>query len=120
MQDAMRTRGHRGGHYRQAPGPGQSPGTEYRHLKTDPETTPSSRRKPARTSDEGAPAFSFVVPCYNEEKNLAATVAEIAKAAEQAGLESFEIVAVDDASTDGTGAVISGLVEDDPRIQAAR
>ena len=42
------------------------------------------------------PAVSFVVPCYNEQANIAAAVAEIETAACEAQLPSFEIVVVDD------------------------
>ena len=51
--------------------------------------------------DQGRPAFSFVVPCYNEAPNLAATVAEIETSARDSGLASFEIVMVDDGSSMG-------------------
>jgi glycosyltransferase involved in cell wall biosynthesis len=66
---------------------------------------------------EARPPFSFVVPCFNEERNLAGTVAEAHKAARSAGLEGYEIVLVDDGSRDGTGAEITRLAETDPCIK---
>ena len=48
--------------------------------------------------------ISFVVPAYNEEKYLAATLASIHAAARSAG-ELYEIVVANDASTDATAAV---------------
>ena len=84
------------------------------------ETTAEDRAKPARPPVDDAPSFSFIVPCYNEEKNLAGTRAEIVKAAAEAGLDGFEIIAVDDGSTDGTGAVIARLAEADPRVPPGR
>ena len=45
--------------------------------------------------------ISFVVPAYNEEKYLAATLASIHAAARELALE-YEIVVADDASTDRT------------------
>lgn len=44
---------------------------------------------------------SFIVPAYNEEAELPATLASIQKAAERAACD-YEIVLVDDASTDAT------------------
>ena len=48
--------------------------------------------------------ISFVVPAYNEEKYLAATLASIHAAAKAVG-EPYEIVVADDASTDSTAAI---------------
>ncbi|HEY4999397.1 MAG TPA: glycosyltransferase [Usitatibacter sp.] len=45
--------------------------------------------------------ISFVVPAYNEERYLAATLESIHAAAKSVG-EPYEIVVADDASTDGT------------------
>lgn len=47
---------------------------------------------------------SFIVPAFNEEQLLAATLQAI-KAAAAALHESTEVIVVDDASTDGTSAV---------------
>ena len=43
------------------------------------------------------PAVSVVIPCYNEQDNIVALVAEVASAC---ATRAFEIVVVDDASTD--------------------
>jgi glycosyltransferase involved in cell wall biosynthesis len=48
--------------------------------------------------------ISFVVPAYNEEKYLAATLASIHEAARAAG-ELYEIVVANDGSTDATAAI---------------
>ena len=48
--------------------------------------------------------ISFIVPAYNEEKYLAATLASIHAAARAVG-EPYEIIVADDASTDGTAAL---------------
>ncbi len=73
----------------------------------------------AKTVEPGAgrPAFSFVVPCYNEAANLGGTVVEIEASAREAGLASFEIVLVDDGSSDGTAEVIQGLAEAKPYVR---
>jgi glycosyltransferase involved in cell wall biosynthesis len=57
----------------------------------------------------------FVVPCFNEEDNVAPTVQSIRAAA---GPERpFEIVLVDDCSTDRTLERMQALAEADPRIR---
>jgi glycosyltransferase involved in cell wall biosynthesis len=48
--------------------------------------------------------LSFIVPAYNEEMELASTIAAIRVAASRVG-HSHEIVVVDDASTDATARV---------------
>jgi glycosyltransferase involved in cell wall biosynthesis len=48
--------------------------------------------------------ISFIIPAYNEELLLPATLAALRSAAESAG-EPYEILVVDDASTDRTASV---------------
>lgn len=48
--------------------------------------------------------LSFIVPAYNEELELPATLTALRTAAETAG-RPYEIIVVDDASTDATAAV---------------
>lgn len=55
------------------------------------------------------PQISFVVPCYNEAGNIAATVSEIEAAAQDALIADFEIVVVDDHSRDNSAAVVTEL-----------
>lgn len=47
-----------------------------------------------------ARSVSFIVPCFNEELNIDATVEAIRSSAE--GVISYEIILINDASTDGT------------------
>ena len=66
----------------------------------------------------GAPRLSVVVPLYNE----AACVTRLAGQVEEA-LEAgppWELLLVDDGSTDGTGSEIERLARRDPRIRAVR
>ena len=86
-------------------------------METDSPTLASGPQTGPRPAADAAPAFSFVVPCYNEEPHLAGTVAEVAAAAAEAGLESYEIVMVDDGSTDGTRAVMERLAAADARLR---
>lgn len=53
--------------------------------------------------------FSFVVAAYNVESYIEACVNSIVHS--MAGCHEFEILAVDDGSTDGTGAILDGLAE---------
>lgn len=69
-----------------------------------------------KANDE-APQISFIVPCYNESKNLADTIAELMIAAREANLAHYEIVVVDDCSTDNTLAVAKRLAADNSSIQ---
>ncbi|MBI3860277.1 MAG: glycosyltransferase [Planctomycetia bacterium] len=52
--------------------------------------------------------ISFIVPAHNEELLVGATVASIHGAAREAGVE-YELIVVDDASTDGTARIAAEL-----------
>lgn len=69
------------------------------------------RRQPV--ADNG-PALSVVAPMYDEEGGAAALVGEIAAAL--AGID-YEIIVVDDASRDGTKAVLAALKAATPRLR---
>jgi glycosyltransferase involved in cell wall biosynthesis len=51
--------------------------------------------------------LSFVIPAYNEEKCLPATLASIHEAAKALGID-YEIVVANDGSTDATAAIAEG------------
>ncbi len=51
-----------------------------------------------------SPRLSFIVPAHNEEHELPETLRALRAAAEASG-ESYEIIVVDDASTDATGEI---------------
>lgn len=61
-----------------------------------------------------SPAISVVIPMHNEEGNAAALVSEIAAALDG---HDFEIVAVNDASRDGTLAELQGARADVARLR---
>lgn len=55
------------------------------------------------------PSFSFIVPALNEEKSLPAVMEEIAFISGKGGVLDYEIIVIDDGSTDGTAAAVAGL-----------
>jgi glycosyltransferase involved in cell wall biosynthesis len=61
------------------------------------------------------PSVSVVFPMYNEEAYVARAVAA-AREVLEAHFEDWQIVIVDDASTDRTGALADGLAAADPRV----
>lgn len=65
--------------------------------------------------------LSFVFPMWNEEAMIRRTVAAAREAGERlvetGTLAAFEIVLVDDASTDATGKIADELAKGDPRIE---
>ncbi len=63
------------------------------------------------------PPLSVFFPCYNEEKNIKATVARARKILSQK-FKVWEIILINDGSKDDTGKVIDSLAKSDPRIKA--
>jgi glycosyltransferase involved in cell wall biosynthesis len=61
------------------------------------------------------PTFGFVIPCFNEEDNVAATVGSVREAMDGRG--DYEIILVNDASTDRTLERMQALAAGDPRIR---
>lgn len=64
---------------------------------------------------KSAPAVSVLVPCYNEENAIDETIQKLAGAL--AALESYEIVAIEDGSLDGTLARLQMLKEAFPQLR---
>jgi glycosyltransferase involved in cell wall biosynthesis len=62
---------------------------------------------------------SIVVPLYNEEESVAALYGEVRAAAERLG-RSWELLLVDDGSTDGTAGKLREVCALDPRVRALR
>jgi glycosyltransferase involved in cell wall biosynthesis len=70
-------------------------------------------------SPRPAPALSVVIPAYNEEPNIEACCRELVAVLAPLG-RAFEIVFVDDGSTDGTFRALTALARGDTRIRVIR
>ena len=66
-----------------------------------------------------APVLSLVLPAHDEADHLAAVVAAFVEALETTG-DSFEVIVVDDGSSDATWQVAKELASSDERLQALR
>ena len=63
--------------------------------------------------------ISIVIPVYNEQESLTILHDEIVHSVQQAGLE-YEVVFVDDGSSDGSWTTISRLAEQNPHVHGYR
>lgn len=66
-----------------------------------------------------APKLSIVIPAYNEERRLGATLAAVLGYLEQQP-HSYEVIVSDDGSTDGTLAVAQTFAETHPALRIVR
>jgi undecaprenyl-phosphate 4-deoxy-4-formamido-L-arabinose transferase len=73
----------------------------------------------ARAEPEAAPHVSLIVPIYNEQASVDELYRRTIETLEAADL-SFEVIFVDDGSTDGTFAVLERLHDADPRVRVVR
>ena len=62
---------------------------------------------------------SVVIPAHDEAEVIGATVERVA-ASLDAAHRDYEVIVVDDSSTDGTGAVVAALAAGNPRIRCIR
>ena len=66
---------------------------------------------------DGRRAFSVVFPCYNEEANVENTTQAALRAFGRI-TDDFEIVIVNDGSTDRTGEIADRLADEHPQVRA--
>ena len=84
-------------------------------------------RRPVRAARRGNgkiaavpnPDLSLVIPVYNEERNVPVLAGQIADALDTGDLH-YEVLWVDDGSTDGTPQVLAALSRRDPRVRVLR
>ena len=81
-----------------------------KETSSDPALTPPAGFDPAGTGS-GLPHVSVVIPCHNR----ADTVEEAVRSVLDQDYSAFDVIAVDDASTDDTLGVLAGI--DDPRLR---
>lgn len=63
--------------------------------------------------------LSVIVPGYNEEKNIASAIESVVRAVSDI-VDDYEIIVVDDGSTDSTAAVARTFADKDPRVRVVR
>lgn len=80
------------------------------HAPEEADTRISAAKSP---DDVGAPEVSFAIAAYNAEPFIAQTLDSILSQTH----DSFEVIVVDDASTDGTAKIVSQLAAKNPRIR---
>ena len=61
--------------------------------------------------------LSIVIPAYNEEENVPKCVAELQRVVRDENHIPYEIIVVNDNSTDGTPRVIAELMAADPNVR---
>ncbi len=99
-------------------GPAETPGPQG---PESPGPHGSEATAPGATGGPGAAGsltLTVVIPCYNRADSVAAAVQSVLDQdwpAAQAGKPGFEVIAVDDGSTDATLAVLRGIA--DPRLR---
>lgn len=80
------------------------------------ETINTDFRRPDRT--DATLRASVVIAVLDEAENVAAVCDEVLREMERAG--AFEIVFVDDGSTDATPDILQGIADADPRVRLVR
>ena len=95
-----------------------SPGTER---MLDYNATTGNLIRPAPTADrhedcQDSVDISVVIPVYNEAGNIAELVAQVTAVMDTLG-KSYEVLIVDDGSTDGTGQRLAAEVSGDAKIR---
>jgi glycosyltransferase involved in cell wall biosynthesis len=84
------------------------------------DTTPQATAAPdGRAAPETRLAISLVIPVYNEEMSLHPLYDAVTASLQAVG-QSYEIIFVDDGSTDGSFGVMRALHEGDPHVRVIR
>ena len=68
------------------------------------------------TTDDRQPNYSVIIPAYNEDARLAATLEKVLAYMADRGW-SAEVIVVNDGSHDNTAEIVHGFAERNPRLQ---
>lgn len=63
--------------------------------------------------------FSVVIPARDEEASIAPTLGGLTETLDDAGID-YEVLVIDDASTDGTRGVVEAIAAENPRVRYHR
>src|ERR1700681_12249 len=73
---------------------------------------------PVAPDARATPRLSIVAPCYNEEQGLEEFHRRMSAAGKETGGGEYELVLLNDGSSDRTWAIMADLVRRDPRVVA--
>ena len=76
-----------------------------------------SERQRRMSENDPSPQFSVVLPGYNEREGIQAAIDAYLDALPRCGVSDFEIIIIDDGSTDGTGALADQIAREQPRVR---
>lgn len=63
--------------------------------------------------------MSIVIPAYNEEKRIGGSLSEACAYLDESGLE-YEVIVVDDGSSDRTGRIVEDMAAESPKVRLVR
>ncbi len=89
---------------------------ELRRPRNEEPARSAWTRSDAQGAGAGVPDLGVVVPAYNESENLRTLTRALVDVLERASVD-FEILFVDDGSTDDTARVIRALADEEPRVR---
>ena len=70
-------------------------------------------------SNTKLPSVSIIIPAYNEEDNIYASVKSVLKAVNN-NVKNYEIIVVDDGSTDGTENILRNMAKANKKIKIVK
>ncbi len=70
-------------------------------------------RQPKTVQLQAYPKVSIVVPCFNEKDHVCEVIGHLM----DMRYPHYEVIAVNDGSTDGTGKILAGMALDHPRLR---
>lgn len=100
-------------------GTDHAPTAPFDQAREAPSSDRTETSERAGRPEVSVPEVSVVVPAYNEEESLPVLLQEITAALGAAEI-GYEVLFVDDGSTDGTPEVLRGLAAADPRVRVLR